>query len=176
MAVDGDQRPMPTMSAPPGKPDGEPASGSADPLPRPAALPKGNLLVEGQARGVQTRSESRGEGGSETIWTFRVERYDASGNRTALIPVEMRGLSFEGSLHDGDWVRAGGKMKFGTLRVTRLENVSTGAAVRAKGMPKAAYIGIAIFVAAVVALIIWAVTDFGASGPPPGFPSDFPTP
>ncbi|WP_159395713.1 hypothetical protein [Streptomyces sp. 3211] len=142
----------------------------------PAALPNGAALAEGLARGVQIRSESRGEGISETVLTFRVERYDAAGDRTTLIPVEMRGLTYEGSIHEGDWVRVRGKAKSGTLRATRLENLTTGASVHAKGVSKAAYIAaISIFVLAVAALIIWAISDFGNTpGPPPGFPTGFP--
>ncbi|MEU1406839.1 hypothetical protein ABZ471_31595 [Streptomyces sp. NPDC005728] len=123
-------------------------------------------------RAMQVRSEYRGENQSEAIWTFRIERYDNAGNRTLLLPVEMRGRTFEGSISDGDWVRARGRMHSGTLRVSLLENLSTGAHVRAKGISKAAYIAaITIFVLFVVALIIWTIVDSGSSGgPPPDFP------
>ncbi|MFF9158421.1 hypothetical protein ACF1AB_40060 [Streptomyces sp. NPDC014846] len=156
----GGWRPAPEVhnTGPPEKPDGEPAPASMGF--GPTSLPNGDLRVEGQARDVRTRTESRGENASETIWTFRVERYDATGNRIALIPVEMRGLTFEGSLDDGDWVRASGKMKSGTLRVRRLENLTTGAAVRSKG-PAAAIVGCAILALIALALFIWAVTTFG---------------
>lgn len=119
-------------------------------------------------RGVQARSESRGDQGSESIWTFRIERYDDSGNRVSLIPVEMRGLTFEGSVSDGDSVRASGRMRAGTLRVTRLENLTTGATVRSKGVPKAAVI-LAVIVFAVILIVFAWLAYQGFSGPPPGF-------
>ncbi|MEU1458042.1 hypothetical protein [Streptomyces avermitilis] len=120
---------------------------------------------------MQTRSESRGENQSEAIWTFRVERYDTAGNRIALVPVEMRGQTFEGSIHDGDWVRARGRMRSGTLRVTRLENLSTGASVHAKGVPKAAVIAFFVFFLLIFAFVAWgAYQVITNSGPPPGFP------
>jgi hypothetical protein len=117
------------------------------------------------------RSEYHGDNKPEAIWSFRVERYDAAGNRIALVPVEMRGHTFEGSLNDGDWVRTRGRMRSGTLRVTRLENLTTGASVHAKGMGKAAWIigGLVLlfFLAWFAFLAYMGVTD---SGPPPGFP------
>ncbi|MFC8392514.1 hypothetical protein [Streptomyces sp. NPDC057238] len=108
---------------------------------------------------------------------FRIERYDAAGSRTVLIPVEMRGLTFHGSIQEGDLVRVRGKVKNGTLRATKLDNLTTGAGVHAKGIPKAAYIAaVVIFVLGVLALILWTISDFSGTGPPPGFPTDFPEP
>ncbi|OPG05041.1 hypothetical protein B1L11_36315 [Microbispora sp. GKU 823] len=66
----------------------------------------GGAVIEGMARGVQTRTEQRGESDYATVWTFRVERYDQAGNRAMLIPVEMRGRRFEGALSEGDWIQA----------------------------------------------------------------------
>jgi hypothetical protein len=68
-----------------------------------------------------------------TVLDFRIERHDASGNRLAPVPVRMRGLSFSGSVNNGDEIRVkNGKWRDGTLRVTDLENLATGATVRAK--------------------------------------------
>lgn len=117
-------------------------------------------MVEGQVRGVQTRTEQQGET-SEAIWTFRVERYDEAGNRALLVPVEMRGYAFEGSIHDGDWVRATGKMKAGTLRASQVENLTTSADFRAKTLPKPVKaILIALFVAFMVGVFAWVVYGF----------------
>jgi hypothetical protein len=126
-------------------------------------------------RGAQIRSEYRGENQFETVWTFRVERYDAVGNRISLVPVEMRGLTFEGSLDDGDWVRADGRMKSGTLRATRLENLTTGAWVRARGIPKPVLVVAYVLMAAIAAFIAWNFYGlfFDAAEPPPGFPADW---
>lgn len=110
-------------------------------------------------RGVQSRTEHPRESDYETVWTFRIERYDEAGNRVLLVPVEMRGYSFEGAVSEGDWVRAYGKMKKGSLHASRLENLTSGAGVKAKTVPKSCYvpamIAFAIFFAAVLAFIIW---------------------
>ncbi|MCP3770708.1 MULTISPECIES: hypothetical protein [unclassified Streptomyces] len=104
---------------------------------------------------MQSRTEQQGEANYETVWTFRVERYDEAGNRVLLVPVEMRGYAFEGAISEGDWVRAHGKMKKGTLRASEVENLTSGAGVNAKTMPKAAIIAFSVFFAAVFAFVIW---------------------
>jgi hypothetical protein len=155
---------------------GAPPAGAGDhaPLQRsigPAAVADGTTIAEGQVRSVQVRSEHGGKDQSEEVWTFRIERYDNAGDRILLIPVEMRGRTFEGSISDGDWVRARGRMRSGTLRVTRLENLTTGAFVRARGVPKAAVIVGCVFFLAILAWIAFVAYEGVAdSGPPPGFP------
>ncbi|MEV5484433.1 MULTISPECIES: hypothetical protein [Streptomyces] len=110
------------------------------------------------ARGVQLRTEMQGgtenRGVSTTVvCTFRIEVQDATGAPVGLVPVEMRGYSFEGSVGDGDRVRATGRVKRGTLRVKELLNLTTGAEVSAKTTPVAVvvifvliFIGFMIFV------------------------------
>lgn len=116
-------------------------------------------VVEGQVRGVQLRTEQQGEKNSQEILSFRVERYDESGNRVQLIPVEMRGYGMEGSISDGDSVRGTGTMKSGTFRMNEAQNLTTGARVRAKKT-----VGIAcavLFVAFCIALLavaIWVIS------------------
>jgi hypothetical protein len=112
--------------------------------------------VVGLARGVQTRSEQLGESHHETVWTFRVERYDEAGNRELLVPVEMRGLRFEGSIADGDWVRVRGRRRDGTLRASELENLTTGATVRAKGLPTAVKViaGVVFLIVAIIFVVV----------------------
>ncbi|WP_158710162.1 hypothetical protein [Streptomyces katrae] len=108
---------------------------------------------------MQTRTEQQGESRPETVWTFRVERYDEAGNRVMLVPVEMRGYAFEGAISEGDWVQARGKMKRGTLRASKVENLTSGASVNARTVPKSCSIPVAIafaiFFAAVLAFVIW---------------------
>ena len=115
--------------------------------------------IEGQARGIVSRADGQGESGGETVWTFRVERYDDVGNRELLLPVEMRGYRFEGSIAEGDWVRLRGRMKRGTLEASEVENVTTGATIRAKTTPRMVGIVFAVifgvaFVAVVVTIIV----------------------
>ncbi|MFF4796218.1 hypothetical protein ACFY2M_42740 [Streptomyces sp. NPDC001276] len=105
------------------------------------------------------RSENRGENQFREVWTFRIERYDNAGNRILLMPVEMRARTFEGSISDGDWVRARGRVRSGTLRITRLENLTTGAFVRARGLSKAEVVVVCIFVLAFLAFIGFMVYD-----------------
>ncbi|WP_128429736.1 hypothetical protein [Streptomyces cyaneus] len=88
------------------------------------------------ARNVQLRTEVRGSGGNTgttVVCNFRVEVYDRRGRPVRLVPVEMRGDSFEGAVTEGDRVRAEGRAKRGTLRVKRLYNLTTGAEVSTRG-------------------------------------------
>jgi hypothetical protein len=107
---------------------------------------------------------------AQTIWTFRIERYDDAGNRVALVPVEMRGLHFEGSLANGDRVRAWGRFRGGTFRATEIENWTTGTRFRSRRIPGVAALLIGIFFAAVVGFIGWiAYTGLTSDpGPPAG--------
>ncbi|NWF31076.1 hypothetical protein HW130_33365 [Streptomyces sp. PKU-EA00015] len=52
--------------------------------------------------------------------------------------------------------------------MTKIENVTTGAIVRSKGVPKAAVVVFIIFFIAILAWIVYSVLI--GSGPPPGFP------
>ena len=87
-------------------------------------------------RGLQTRTEPLNQNHTLTVLAFRVERYDESGDLGQLVPVEMRGYEFRGSLHDGDWVRVHGKIGDGTMRSNRVDNRTTGATVIAKDVSK----------------------------------------
>ncbi|MFD5522458.1 hypothetical protein [Streptomyces sp. NPDC127066] len=107
---------------------------------------------------MQLRTEQQNDN-SEAIWSFRVERYDESGDRVQLIPVEMRGYGIEGSISDGDWVRGTGTMKSGTFRMKEAENITTGARVR----PKKTYgmVGCVFFIVfciAFAAVAIWVIS------------------
>jgi hypothetical protein len=90
--------------------------------------------VSGVARSIQQRSEQSG-GAQETeqIVTFRIERYDSEGQALPPVPVEMRGLSFEGVLSDGDWVEASGDWRPGrTLKPRAVHNLTTGATFQSR--------------------------------------------
>jgi hypothetical protein len=90
----------------------------------------------GRSRTAKGCSERSGLSGSN---------YDEAGNRVLLVPVEMRGLFFQGSIAEGEWVCVHGKRQGGTLRATRLENLSTGAVVEATGVPKRIRIASSVF-------------------------------
>ncbi|WP_406002383.1 hypothetical protein [Streptomyces sp. NBC_00829] len=86
---------------------------------------------------------------------FATAAVNEAGNRVLLVPVEMRGYAFEGAISEGDWVRAHGKMKRGTLRASKVENLTSGAGVNAKTTPKGCLIAFAVVFAAVLAFLIW---------------------
>jgi hypothetical protein len=114
--------------------------------------------LEGQVRAVVSRPSQAG-GGGETVWTFRVERYDDAGNRVLFVPVEMQGFTFEGSIAEGDWIRLRGTLKRGTLKASEVENLTTRATVSAKRPPRMAVIVIgalflALFVGVVVLIVV----------------------
>jgi hypothetical protein len=141
-----------------------------DPVPEPASRPpaqapppqarepemkrSGTATFEGEARSMQQRTESLGESGSRSIWTFRLERYDAHGNRLRPVQVEMRGLAFEGSLSDGDSVRVTGRWRDGTIRAKAVENLTTGALVKSKSY-KGAMIAALIVFLIIAGLFAW---------------------
>jgi hypothetical protein len=94
---------------------------------------RGTGGVAGQVSGSSQRNEDK-----VTTWSFRVDVYDDSGNLLRRIPVEMRGLAFEGSIKDGDIVEVPGSHREGTtMRPPWVMNHSTGAPVRPKGLTEA---------------------------------------
>jgi len=117
----------------------------------------------GVARAVQARTEEAGEL-SVLVWTFRVEQYDSSGNRLPPIPVELRGTSFEGAISDGDEVEVQGRWSKGrTLRAKRVVNLTTGAAVEARGTGKLAVVFAVMFVLTLVAgVAIFVIVAYAA--------------
>ncbi|GLW46322.1 hypothetical protein Stsp02_19840 [Streptomyces sp. NBRC 14336] len=121
----------------------------------------GSGLVEGVARNVRMRTEVHGNSGntsSTTVCNFRVEVHDRQGRPLRLVPVEMRGSSFEGAVDEGDMVRAYGKVKRGTLRVKRLHNLTTGAKVSARSAPTA------LLVVALLLIVGWGVYLYAFAG------------
>ena len=114
----------------------------------------GRVTVTGEVRSVHRRTEWLGEG-SRSIWTFRVEGSDQHGNRLAPAEIEMRGFSFEGSLSEGDSVRVSGRWRRGAIRAEQVENLTTGALVRAK-----TYKGLRIAAFAMFVLIAGGIAYF----------------
>ncbi len=109
-------------------------AGSARPTP---TLPDG---IVGRASGIQTRTQvwssySR-DGGSSThsreILNFRIER---EGGAQPVV-VQLKGLEIEGVVSDGDCVEVQGPAQPGkVLKTKRVENLTTGVPVVAKGYP-----------------------------------------
>jgi hypothetical protein len=65
-----------------------------------------------------------------TVWNFRVDSWDSEGKSQPAVAVEMRGLQFNGSLGEGDWVEITGPWEAGkNFRVARLQNITMNAPV-----------------------------------------------
>ena len=102
--------------------------------PRPTSAGKGVEAkpgyVVGEVRGLQSRSETELER-PRIVWTFRLERYDAAGNRLRPVSVEIKGFEFHGSINEGDLVEVKGDQTSGTISVSELYNHTTGSQVTA---------------------------------------------
>ncbi len=122
----------------------------------PAAPRSGTVTVTGEVRAVQQRTEWVNEHGSRSIWTFRLDATDENGAQLGLVQVEMRGITFEGTLADGDSVRVSGRWRKGSIRAAEVQNLTMGTLVRAKN-----YKGLQI-AAAVVFVVGAAVFAFFA--------------
>ncbi len=94
--------------------------------------------IQGKVGGFQSRTEETQVYGpktkTKTIWTFRIERFDAEGNRQPPVPVQMAARSFDGFVTDGDRVRVYvGSWKPGRiLKPTSLYNEETQSFVKTK--------------------------------------------
>ncbi|WP_166904733.1 serine/threonine-protein kinase [Mycobacterium sp. DL440] len=91
------------------------------------------LTILGTAQGVQKHPS--GPDGDEEIWTFRVERYESTGEAHTVVPVELRGNSITGELSDGDVVEVSGPWDDRTLFADSVVNHSAGTRGRRRGDP-----------------------------------------
>jgi hypothetical protein len=92
-------------------------------------------LVSGVVRDLEQRVDwgSAGEP-AETTYVFRVALENERRETIALVPVEMRGLSFRGSLSEGDGVEIESPWRRGeTLRPGTIVNLTTGGRFESKG-------------------------------------------
>lgn len=92
-------------------------------------------FVTGEVRNLETRTESYGGGRPVTVWTFRlVEARDSRNTSLPLIPVEMRGTVFTGSITAGDIVKLPGVFEDGdVLSPSNLYNMTTHSPVACRG-------------------------------------------
>jgi hypothetical protein len=122
------------------------------------------------------RHRDRDDAGNPmTVVDFRIERHDASGNRLAPVPVQMRGQSYSGAVNNGDEIQVtNANWRDGTLRVTDLHNLSTGASVRAgqhRGWTIVTWVAVVVFVAFMAAIVISIIRSNADSGGPSKPPS-----
>ncbi len=82
------------------------------------------LTILGTARDV-TKTPS-GPDSDEEVWTFRVERYESTGEAHTAVPVELRGNSITGELADGDVVEVSGPWDDRMLFADSVVNHSAG--------------------------------------------------
>ncbi len=102
---------------------------------RPAHPVSDRAHVRGQVAAFRQRNELMGRRYG-SIWDFRVDSWDAAGQPQPPVAVEIRALSIEGSIGDGDWVEISGHPSAGrVLKVRRLRNISMNALVVARGGP-----------------------------------------
>lgn len=123
----------------------------------PVAPRSGPVTVTGEARAVQQRTEWVSESGSRSIWTFRLDATDQNGARLGLVQIEMRGITFEGSLADGDSVRVAGKWHNGIIRAEQVQNLTMGTLVRAKNYKGLMVVAIALFVVGAAVIAFFAI-------------------
>jgi hypothetical protein len=128
----------------------------------------GNRII-GEVREFRPRNQREGQLSME-IWSFRVERYDASGNRLQPVPVEMKGERFDGSISEGDWVELPGHWKPGEVaHPDQVNNLTTGATVRGS-VTTSSKIGVtcgwiifAVFLLAAGSFLLWIILSIIAS-------------
>jgi hypothetical protein len=99
---------------------------------------RGRGHVRGVARSVQLR-----EVGNLEVLSFRVDQYDAAGNRLPPVGVELRPYR-GGQVSDGEEIDVAGHWKDGTLRAKTVVNRTTGAHMTG-GWSRWAYVGGTIF-------------------------------
>jgi hypothetical protein len=102
------------------------------------------------------------------VLAFRLQQFTESGDRRALINVEVRGKQLAGDVAVGDQVRAYGRLKDGIVRATRVENLTTGGTIAAVSHRRVTLIQAAIFllfmIAAATALIIFVTYEMHKTG------------
>lgn len=117
----------------------------------------GTVTVMGEARAVQQRTEWVNEHGSRSIWTFRLDATDQNGARLGLVQVEMRGITFEGTLADGDSVRVSGRWHKGSIRAEDVQNLTMGTLVRAKNYKGLKIVAAIVFVVGAAVFALFAI-------------------
>ena len=120
-----------------------------------AVVRRGAAELSGVVRNVQFRSELRGENGSVQVLTFQLEQHDAVGKQLQPALVELRGLSLEGQVADGEQVTVAGKWRNGRVVAKQVVSQTTGASIRARRPPLWVAVPVAIIFAAFFAFVLY---------------------
>ncbi|MGD1994178.1 MAG: hypothetical protein PVI59_13375 [Anaerolineae bacterium] len=73
---------------------------------------------------------------NKQVCSFRVEAFDAQGNRLPPITIQMKGIGFSGSLNEGDQVEVNKKPRPGkVIKVARLRNLTAGSTFKVRRHP-----------------------------------------
>lgn len=118
------------------------------------------MEIRGYVSGFRTRMEQTGPTVYVTVWDFRLERVDESGQPLPRVPVAIRGLTFDGAINDDDLIEVEGAWHEGeTLNVTKAHNLTTAANVVGHGARGAAGAmgGVARFILTILGLATLAV-------------------
>ena len=85
--------------------------------------------VIGTARGLASRTEVYGDGGSITTITFRIE---PEGEGARPVAVQVKGIGFNGVVGDGELVEARGTLRNGVLETNEVYSHDTGATLKVR--------------------------------------------
>jgi hypothetical protein len=107
---------------------------------------KQDNAIEGDVYSFHERDEPYSQGVSKKVWSFMLQSFDSDGNPTIAIPVEIRGLKFEGFIRDGHRVKAYGMVEKGEVfQPKKLYNMTTGIWIKRKTLERWQKIAFVIF-------------------------------
>lgn len=129
-----------------------------------AVTRQGRATAEGTAQDVRFRTEvvqgwSSAQATTLQVLTFRLERYDARGDRLRPVAVQMRGPSIAGVLSEGENASAVGSYRSGIIYADRIINRTTGAVITASPTTSTpARIGLVVTAIMAVIFIIFMIS------------------
>jgi hypothetical protein len=114
----------------------------------PGTTRRGGRPWSGTVNSVSSRSDQSG-----TVLTCRVEQFTERGDRSGVLSVELRRRKITGDVSVGDRVVVHGRIRGGTIRAKRIDNLTTGATVHEVGGGKRR-VGMALRVVIVVVFAV----------------------
>lgn len=120
-------------------------------------------IVTGTVQGFQARQENE-IGSAESsprvwiVWSFRLEEYKQA-LIDQILQVEMRGLSLEGAIHDGDRVEVTvARQQDGVIHALKVRNVTSQASVTAHDAHSLEWLGV-ICMVIIAIMVLVAITS-----------------